>query len=124
MGPEEQSRIAESWLTVQRHWWAWDSLNRLCDEAPLDAWPIIVRLVEMADNDELLEDIGAGPVEELLRKHGPLLLNDVQTLAASDPRFRQVLSHVWLAERDSEVAKSLLDLGCQVVLKAPPAENN
>jgi hypothetical protein len=51
---EEQVKLAESWLTVQRHWWAWDAINRLCDEAPLDAWPIILRLIELADDEELL----------------------------------------------------------------------
>ena len=114
MTADEQSKLAESWLTVQRHWWAWDAVNRLCHEAPLDAWPIILRLVELADDDKLLGDIGAGPLEDLLKKHGALLLTHVESRAASDTQFRKALSSVWLSDRESDVAKRLLDLGCQV----------
>jgi hypothetical protein len=110
---DEQLRLAESWLTVQRNWWASDSIDRLCHEAPLDAWPIILRMVELADDDELLESIGAGPLEDLLEKHAVIFLDDIESRVARDARFRKALSSVWLSERQSAVAKRLLELGCQ-----------
>jgi hypothetical protein len=116
---DEQLKIAESWLTVQRHWWACDEMNRLCHEKPMAAWAIVVRKIELTDDDELLGDIGANPLEYLIDHHGALLVDAVEAQAKSDQRLRRALSTVWLSERDSDLAKRFLVLGCQFMGKDP-----
>lgn len=46
-------------------------------------------------NVELINEIGCGPLENLIRAHGVTLWPDVERLARSDPRFRRALSSVW-----------------------------
>ena len=40
MPTDDYKRIAESWLTVQRHWWAWEALREFCDSNPREALAI------------------------------------------------------------------------------------
>lgn len=83
----------------------------------MEAWAIVLKLVELADDDELLGDIGANPLEYLIEHHGPLLIDAIEAGAKLKPRLRQALSAVWLSESDSEVARRFTALGCQVIRK-------
>ena len=114
---DEQLKLAESWLTVQRHWWAFDELNRLCHEAPLEAWAIIVKLLELTDDQEFLGDIGANPLEYLVEHHGALIIDAVETRAKSDARLRRALSRVWLSTCDSALDQRFLAVGCRFIGK-------
>ena len=83
------------------------------------AWAIVVRMLELTDDDELLGDIGANPLKYLIDHHGALLVDAVEAQAKSDQRLRRALSTVWLSERDSDLAKRFLVLGCQFMGKDP-----
>jgi len=122
MAEHDNRDVAAAWLEVQRNWWAWEALNDLCLEQPLEAWHLVVRMVAMTNDDELLEDIGAGPLEDLLQLHADLLYPDVSAQAAASSRMRTALTHVWLTDRASPTAEKLLELGCQFVRVAPDAD--
>jgi hypothetical protein len=50
--------------------------------------------------DELLEYIGAGPVEDLVNRHGAALIEKIEDEAKRDPRFREALASIWLVADD------------------------
>lgn len=75
--------------------WAWEELNRILEEEGPDAtWPLILLLVEKG-SDHAVGAAGAGILEDLLGKHGPLVIERVEAQAAQDQRFRYCISHVW-----------------------------
>jgi hypothetical protein len=62
------------------------------------AWPIILELVARAPSDVALGMIGAGPLEDLARRHGSRFALHLLERTASDPRFRLAMRHVWFIE--------------------------
>jgi hypothetical protein len=117
MPTDDYKRIAESWLTVQRHWWAWEAIREVCDSNPREALAIILVLVDQADTAELIETVGAGPLEDLLENHGAAVIDAVESSARDNPSFRTALAHVWLTESagSGAVGERLVALGCRVV---------
>jgi hypothetical protein len=114
MSAPDHKQIADSWLTVQRHWWAYDAVCKLVETSPHEALSLIFLLVSLADTPELLQDIGAGPLEDLLRRHGAAVIDAVESHAPDNPSLRTALSHVWYRE-GAEVGGRLAALGCQSV---------
>jgi hypothetical protein len=49
-------------------------------------------------DDELILEVGCGPLESLVRGHGIELWPRIEQLARDDSRFRRALSHVWAYE--------------------------
>jgi hypothetical protein len=83
--------------------WSWAELNRILEEeGPEATWPIVLALVAQAD-DDAMPSLGAGALEDLLRRHGPEVIGRVETQAAADRRFRFCLSHVWKGEMPDEI---------------------
>jgi hypothetical protein len=86
--------------------WAFDEVRErvgLGAADPEDAWNVVLALVTMAD-DESLGYIGAGPLEQLVRRFGSALVERIEDRARQDPRFRFCLGSVWLSEGDLPLA--------------------
>jgi hypothetical protein len=89
-----------------------DVTREVIDEAVEEGDPsvvaLIVALAEAASSDDDVALVGAGPLEDLLVKHGrslarpqgAALLKEIDAAARRSPRFRQALGSVWL---DQEV---------------------
>jgi len=75
-------------------WWAYETVAYSVHHNPEEAWPIILRLVELAP-DEVLGQIAAGPLEDLLACHPYQVVDRVEAQARTDRRFRRCLSGVW-----------------------------
>ena len=78
-----------------KSFWAFETLDRLCDEEPLHCWNIITKICEGTDNEEVLANTAAGPLEDLLVRHGKSVIGKVEHWAAQDRKNRRVLASVW-----------------------------
>ena len=59
-------------------------------------WDLILELVERAPNDDqVLQDIAAGPIEGFLGRFDNQVIERVEREAAINDKFRRVLSGVW-----------------------------
>jgi hypothetical protein len=56
---------------------------------------ILELIAEAPDNDRVLRDIAAGPLEGFLGRFDAEVIDRVEAEAARDPRSRRVLSGVW-----------------------------
>jgi hypothetical protein len=96
-------KFARAWIAFSRGqksgFWAWNHLTTLVDQAPEDAWPLILKLVSDAPDDRALGAIGAGPLEELLGAHGLEFIDRACAIAKQDERFRRCLRGVWPSEK-------------------------
>jgi hypothetical protein len=113
--PEMQATLLDSHLPhIARLWlrepgfgplWVGSLATRLCERDSIHVLAFIRALVAEARNDEELAFIGAGPVEDLLRKQGPESIDAVEAAAASDARFRFALAGAWPEETHPDVWK-------------------
>lgn len=83
--------------------WAWEEVHSLCDRSsvsPLHGWGLVLKLIEFAPSREALDYVGAGPLEELLKYHGSMVIEQVKAEAEKNKQFLYALSSVWLSEDD------------------------
>ena len=79
--------------------WATELLVHLIEDEPEVAWGLILALIERAPGGESLSWVAAGPLEDLLCRHGPDLIDRVEALAAADSRFKECLGGVRGSDR-------------------------
>ena len=106
--------LVDAWLNVQRNWWATEALHEHLKRQSEQAWPILLALLEAADSAELLEDIGAGPLEDFLRDHGAKVIDTVEAEAERNEKLMRALSNVWLSHSKDVTTTRLVALGCQL----------
>jgi hypothetical protein len=70
-------------------------LDGLVRGEPETAWRIIQEMWSFDQSEFILANIAAGPVEDLLSKHGPQFIERIEQLARRDPVFRKLLGAVW-----------------------------
>jgi hypothetical protein len=80
--------------------WAFEKVNELVSRDANDGWQITRILVNDASSDEALAYVAAGPLEDLLKKHGPAVIGWVEEESRLNDRLRLALSGVWLRRDD------------------------
>ena len=96
--------------------WAAKMVDDLLRIDPETAWDVIERIVERVDDPAVLGCIGAGPLEDLLAKHGRDFIDRVIADIGRSPKFAEVAESVWQNVIPSDVWVSL-----QKALRQRPA---
>jgi len=76
-------------------WWAFEEMELLVSYKPFSALEVIVEVLRITDDDGVLCNLAAGPLESLLVKHASEVANKVIELATSDEDFYKLLQGVW-----------------------------
>jgi hypothetical protein len=82
--------------------WAWEYVRELCgsgDRAALDA-----------SDDEQLDYLGAGPIEDFVNGYGRLLIDDIEDAAGRSPSFLRALQGMYPTEIPESVRVRMLPL--------------
>ncbi|HEY6986688.1 MAG TPA: hypothetical protein VH375_11450 [Rhodanobacteraceae bacterium] len=105
MSLQDRQKLAAAWLRLQSQpeagvdredlSWVVEKVWDLCDDAPNDAFEFILAVLERDLSSETLAVLSAGPLESLLRKHGPRIISRVERRARRDANFIRLLDHVW-----------------------------
>ena len=75
--------------------YACDCEYDLVREEPEAAWQFILAVLRTDSSSEIQEVLSAGPLEDLLAKHGDAFISRVESQAGKDPAFAQLLGGVW-----------------------------
>lgn len=71
-------------------------LDELCKKNVDEAWSVITEIFENNANKEIVMDnLAAGPLEDLLVYHGAEVINLVKKYCGSHSSFKEVVSGVW-----------------------------
>jgi hypothetical protein len=82
--------------------WAFEELDNICDEYPQKCLIIINSIINSTQNKFALANLAAGPLEDLLARHGEAIVAEIEVLAKVDSRFRDLLQCVWRNVIDDE----------------------
>jgi len=106
----EITRIADNWITLRSNDAFSDSELDL--ELPFNqpdvCLDVILNILEKIDaipENKVFDILAAGPLEDLLHEHGNAIIDKVEILAKTNPKFRKLLNGVW----DSELEHSIKD---------------
>ena len=113
MNARERQRLVTSWLMLQRVpepgapredlTWVVEKVWDLCDDAPNEAFEFIVAVLDQDASTTTMAILSAGPLEALLRRHGPRIINRVERRARRDANFTRLLGHVWKDTLSSQI---------------------
>jgi hypothetical protein len=112
MSSKDSAQLAQAWIDFQRNWWAWDKLDEYCRKDADAAWGVLKALTELADTDELIEDIGVGPLEDFINNYAESHIDDIEA-AAKAPGMAKALGHASMRDKDNPLATRLAALGCK-----------
>jgi hypothetical protein len=85
----EDSEIRDSlfWINEKE----WD----LVKSFPFQAWRLVLAILELDSSPAIQEVLSAGPLENLLAKHGEVLIEVVEERARTSAVFASLLGGVW-----------------------------
>jgi len=115
MNAEERKTLVTSWLAWRHNYWASEALHRQIAKQPQEAWLTLLGLIDAVEGEDLLEFIGAGPLEDLFRAHADELIALVESEASGNTKLRVALGNVWVQARPEPVVARLAALGCQLI---------
>lgn len=73
----------------------WGEFDWAVSDYPELAWKAILEAMEQPRMEARLGKLAAGPLEDLLAKHGPSFIDRVEFLANSNKNFAWLLGGVW-----------------------------
>ena len=114
MGEIELNRIVDAWVAGQEaegatpeheaNWWAVSQVMDWALEGEAESlWQFILLAYKRDISDMVVAVLAAGPVEDLLAKHGPDYIGRVERLARVDEKFNRLLGGVWRNNMTDEV---------------------
>ena len=115
MDEVELNRIVEAWITghevaigtpsYESNWWAINLIIKwsLDDDAAGLLWRFILATYKRDISDRVVAVLAAGPLEDLLARHGALYIDRVEQLARDDEKFNCLLGGVWRSGMQKEV---------------------
>ena len=97
------------------------ALDDAVRDDPERAWPVLLELISDLP-EELLDFAGAGPLENLVKRHAAAFADRIEARARSDAHFRECLSCIWLSEGaiPEAIQRRLLDATDHRILVLPP----
>ncbi|MBA2731406.1 MAG: hypothetical protein H0U54_00795 [Acidobacteria bacterium] len=119
MDNSELQKVVDAWIAGQdaeegsppykSNWWA---IERVIDWGVLNykpelLWRFILAALQQELSDSVVGNIAAGPLEDLLDKHGPDYIDRVEALARKDERFNHMLGGVWIDSMTDEVQERI-----------------
>ncbi len=78
-----------------KNFWAYEKFADLAKCEPVAAFSVILGTLAATDREDVLDNLAAGPLEDLIRIHGEQFIEQIEAQAHRDQRFRNLLSGVW-----------------------------
>ncbi len=110
-----QDEILDAWIAYhdtndEQYFWACSIVMDIVADAPCRTsieplWEIILKFLDRDVSDRCFYSFAAGPLEDLLRLHGPEFIDRVEIEARRNPAFRRLMKGVWMGEENKEVTK-------------------
>lgn len=109
--------LIKGWIHLQRStlnsqayeesFWSCMLFMNLCEDFPEDTLNVIKAILKTNDSMEIIGPLAAGPLEDLIAKHGSILIDDIEREARACPKFNKTLGGVWKSNTDEAVWKRI-----------------
>jgi hypothetical protein len=75
--------------------WAFQKLDEYCEREPDRAFALILAIARLTDNEFVLDNLAAGPLESLLARNGRVVIDDIEREVVRNDKLRELLQGVW-----------------------------
>ena len=90
-------------VEYEESFWSFMLMEDLVEDFPYDALEVILLIVDRDQSDSTMGSVAAGPIEDLLTKHGPKVIDRIEREARRNKHFNHALGGVWQSSSLSEV---------------------
>jgi hypothetical protein len=70
---------------------------------PEEAWKVILSIWFLDQSQATMQNLSAGPIEDLLSQHGEKMISHLESEAKRDPSFAKLRGGVWRNRMSDEV---------------------
>jgi hypothetical protein len=77
----------------------------MCHDDPAQAWQFILAVLATDQSNIVMENLSAGPLENLLVQHPAETILKVEAESQTNPAFRKLLGGVWKNDMPDDVWK-------------------
>ena len=89
--------------------WSFSCMDEVIETDPALALDLILSLTDQIEEAEEAGSLAAGPLEDLIARHGEAVIDRIEEVARTSARFRFILSGVWpQRKQDSPVWQRIL----------------
>ena len=113
-------KLSSDWIKLQYSkveprgadplFWAYNELDDFCDDDPDVALDIILDILSNDSSKTMLANVGSGPLEDLLARHGSDVIDKIKHISESSLVLRQALGAVWKNSLDESVWSDVSDV--------------
>jgi hypothetical protein len=106
MVDSDVSALAEAWIAhrlADVHGDVFGAVWDLCLDEPEKAFQFVLEVLRRDHSNKIQESLSAGPLEDILAKHGERMIERVEAEARSNPLFAKLLGGVWQNAMSDEV---------------------
>lgn len=102
------TQLVKSWIEYnttrdKQFFWSWEKLNTIVHRSPDEAFEYILAISEATTDQEIIENLGQGPLEDFLMLYGPDYIDEIEAKARQVPSFLRVIKCVWQNRIDPAV---------------------
>jgi hypothetical protein len=88
----------------EESFWSFMLLDDLVYDYPLNALEVIKDILSInPESDSIMGNLAAGPLEDLLVRHGEHIIEHIETEAKSNSRFASMLGGVWQSDMTDDI---------------------
>ena len=112
-----KSDLVTGWIDLQtapegsaeykESFWSSMLLDDLVDNFPEEAFDVVLEIMKSDRSIPIVGAIAAGPIEDLLVRHGSMIITKVEQHAKASPEFASMLGGVWKRDMDDSIWERL-----------------
>jgi hypothetical protein len=107
--------LVSTWINFHLHkreedFWAFQELDLLVHSSPRNAWTVIRQIFDSSQSEHVRSNLAAGPIEDLLCRHGNSFINEVETLSRQNPSFGKMIKSVWSGGMSPDIQAKVKDI--------------
>lgn len=78
-------------------------LERMVESDEERAWRVILKILKSDNSDEIISNLAAGPMEDILVHHGDVIISRVEEKIEKDIDFKKMIADVWQSDMPDDV---------------------
>lgn len=113
----EKDELVKTWIRLQNIavevgyedpkadelFWSAQKMDELISRDPQAAWNVILSILKTDESRTIIQSLSAGPLEDLLVRHGEQVIDAVETEAKKNEKFAKLLGGVWKNKIKDEI---------------------
>lgn len=108
-----QEDLVQGWIALdytkpetserEESFWSFMLLDDLVEKFPKESLDTIKAILNVDDSDAIKASLSAGPMEDLLVRHGQTVIEQVEIEARRSGTFSHMLGGIWQRDMDNDV---------------------